>query len=109
MAIQDRLTEAFTDAGLGLEFRMGLDLGPAAGGRDPAIGGAVAGSADSWNIFGEAVATASSLAETAPPGAIQVSETAQAALTAEFLLRPRGRFFVRDTGEIGTWLVAGHA
>ena len=109
VAIQDRLTEAFTDAGLGLEFRMGLDLGPAAGGRDPAIGGAVAGSADSWNIFGEAVATASSLAETAPPGAIQVSETAQAALTAEFLLRPRGRFFVRDTGEIGTWLVAGHA
>ncbi|MCC7283745.1 MAG: hypothetical protein IT556_15270 [Acetobacteraceae bacterium] len=112
VAIQDRLTDAFTDAGLGLEFRIGLDLGPAVGSRSGDVGGAVGaavGGGRDWNIYGEAVGAAASLAETAPPGAIQVSETAHEILAAEYLLRPRGRFFVRDTGEIGTWLVAGHA
>jgi hypothetical protein len=108
LALQDRLTDSFTEAQLGLDFRMGVDLGPAAGGRDAQIGGGAAGPDSEWNVFGEAVRAAALLADTAPPGAIQVSDTAQAALAAEFLLRARGRFFIPETGEIGTWLVAGH-
>jgi hypothetical protein len=108
IAIQDQLTDAFTQAELGLDFRMGLDLGPAAGMRDPHRAAGPDDRAD-WNIFGEAVGAAESLADSAPPGAIQVSESAHAALASDFLLRARGRFFIPETGEIGTWLVAGHA
>ena len=84
---------------------MGLDQGPAVGGRLPRPGLDQTG----WEVFGEAVRIPGALADTAPAGAIQISETAQAALAADFLLRARGRFFVGDGGEIGTWLVAGHA
>jgi adenylate cyclase len=109
LVIQDRLTDAFTEAQLGLDFRIGLDLGPAAGTLDPRIAASQSGPNDNWNIFGEAVRAAASLADSAPPGAIQVSDTAHAALSADFLMRARGKFFIPDTGEIGTWLVAGHA
>lgn len=109
LALQDQLTDAFTEAELGLDFRMGLDQGPAIGLHDRHVVGGAVVAAENWSIFGEAVRTAESLAETAPPGAIQVSETAQAALAPEFLMRARGKFFVPDGGEIGTWLVAGPA
>jgi hypothetical protein len=109
LAIQDQLTDAFTQAELGLDFRMGLDLGPAAGMRDLRLTAEAPDDKAAWNIFGEAVGAAQSLADSAPPGAIQVSESAHAALAADFLLRARGRFFIPETGEIGTWLVAGHA
>lgn len=105
LALQGRLSDVFTEAGVGLDFRMGLDQGPAVGGRLPRPGLDQTG----WEVFGEAVRIPGALADTAPAGAIQISETAQAALAADFLLRARGRFFVGDGGEIGTWLVAGHA
>jgi adenylate cyclase len=108
LVIQERLTDAFTEAQLGLDFRIGLDLGPAAGTLDPRVATSPSGPNDDWNIFGEAVRAATSLAESAPPAAIQVSDTAHAALSADFLMRARGKFFIPDTGEIGTWLVAGH-
>lgn len=108
LALQERLAEAFTEAELGLDFRLGLDLGPAAGTRARLVGGD-AGAPDEWNIFGEAVRAAELLADSAPPGGIQVSESAHAALASGFVLRARGRFFLPQSGELGTWLMAGHA
>lgn len=102
LALQDRLAEAFTAADHGLDFRLGLDLGPASGSRAGAAGTA-------WNIWGEAVRLAHTLAETAPPGTIQASAAVQEALAENFVLSARGKFFVPEAGELGTWLLAGTA
>lgn len=102
LALQERLAETFTAADCGLDFRLGLDLGPAVGSR-------AGGAGSTWNVWGEAVRLAHALAETAPPGAIQASEAVQAVLARDFVLRARGKFFVPDAGELGTWLLAGSA
>jgi class 3 adenylate cyclase len=100
LALQERLAETFTAAERGLDFRLGLDLGPAIGSR-------TGGADKTWNVWGEAVRLAHALAETAPPGAIQASEAVQAVLAQDFVLRARGKFFVPDAGELGTFLLAG--
>jgi class 3 adenylate cyclase len=102
LALQDRLAEAFTAADHGLDFRLGLDLGPASGSRAGAAG-------TTWNVWGEAVRLAHTLAETAPPGTIQASQAVQEALAQDFILSARGKFFVPEAGELGTWLLAGTA
>lgn len=102
LALQERLAETFTAADRGLDFRLGLDLGPA-------VGSPAGGAGSTWNVWGESVRLAHALAETAPPGAIQASEAVQAVLARDFVLRARGKFFVPDAGELGTWLLAGAA
>ena len=83
-----------------MEFKIGIDTGGI-------IGGSIGRRQKSYNIWGEAVSTASIMADHGVPGGIQVSETAYRRLQRNYIFRLRGRYFLQDIGEISTYLLTG--
>lgn len=100
--LQDRLAALFHAAEQRSAFRIGLDTGTV-------IGSAVGDQARTYNVWGEAVRGATAMADTAPEAGIHVTETTRALVGEEFLLRPRGRFWLDGAGELATFLLAGRA
>lgn len=100
VASRDRISELFKAHGLTPNFRLGIDSGPAIGhavGAEPAL----------FNLWGEAVQTARTMAAASFPGAIQVSEAAYQRLRHSFLFRPRGTFYLPLVGRAQTFVLAG--
>jgi adenylate cyclase len=100
MAIRDHCLALFEESDHRQEFRIGVDCGPAIGssvGSDPRI----------FNLSGEAVRTANCMALSALPGTVQVTESAYERLHHDFLLRPRGSFYLPQVGEARTFILAG--
>lgn len=100
LAIRDHCLTLFEDSDKRLEFRIGIDCGPAIGsevGSDPRV----------FNLWGEAVRTAARMAQTGLPGAVQASEAAYERLRSDFLFRPRGAFYLPQVGEARTFILAG--
>ena len=100
LAIRDHCLELFEDSDHRQEFRIGLDCGPAIGsevGSDPRL----------FNLWGEAVRSASHMASTGLPGTVQVTEAAYERLREDFLFRPRGAFYLPQVGEARTFILAG--
>lgn len=95
--IRESLTAILSHAGAArATFAMGIDTGPAMGsplGPDPAP----------FNLWGEAVRVAEVMAATARPGTIQVTEAGFEQLHDRYILRRRGRFFLRDVGDMETF------
>jgi len=81
-------------------FRMGLDTGTA-------FGTLVGEGRNCFNIWGNAVKTATEMADTGLDGNIQVAEAAYRGLRNEYLFKQRGYFYVADLGEIQTYLLRG--
>lgn len=100
--LQERLTALFHAADQRLGFRIGIDTGTA-------IGSAVGQDMRTYNLWGEAVRTASAMAESGPDGAIHLTETTHDAIASSCLMRPRGRFWLDGTGEITTFVLTGRA
>lgn len=100
VASRDRISELFKAHGLMPNFRLGIDSGAAIGcavGAEPAL----------FNLWGEAVQTAQTMAAAALPGAIQASEAAYERLRHSFLFRPRGTFYLPLVGRAQTFVLAG--
>ena len=100
VAGRERIAELFEANGLAPEFRLGLDCGTAIGrevGADPRL----------FNLWGEAVDTARTMASTALPGAIQASEAAYLRLRHNFLFRSRGSFYRPLAGTAQSFILAG--
>jgi len=99
--LRDGLANLAEELDLELGFAFGLDIGLAVlaeVGEDPAI----------LNLSGSAVRSAFTLAASAQPGAIMVSEPAYEQIRGNFLFRPAGRYLLPDSGVIGTYaLVSG--
>lgn len=100
--LQERLAALFHAADQRLGFRIGIDTGTV-------IGSVVGQDTRTYNIWGEAVRTATAMAESGPEAAIHVSETTRDAIASVCLLRPRGRFWLEGAGEIATFVLAGRA
>ena len=99
LAVRASCAHLFEEAGVAPSFRIGIDYGIAVGcavGRDPRV----------FNLWGEAVTTAETLARSAVPGAIQASEAVQRRLGRDFLFRPRGDFYLARVGSIQTFVLA---
>jgi adenylate cyclase len=99
LAARDLCARLFEDAGLPPAFRIGIECGSAGGvrvGHEPRL----------FNLWGEAVRTASAMAASVMPGAIQVTETVHRMLTSDFLFRPRGSFYVPRVGAVQTFILA---
>lgn len=100
LATREKCLEVFEDAGQPPAFRIGIDLGIAIGsevGRQPRL----------FNLWGEAVRTADTMATTAAgAGSIQVSEAAYRHLRRQFLFRPRGSFYLPRVGAARTFVLA---
>jgi class 3 adenylate cyclase len=99
VAIRDHCLALFEENDQRLEFRIGLDCGPA-------IGTSVGAAPRIFNLWGEAVRTAQSMALSALPGTVQVTEAAYERLRQEFLFRPRGSFYLPQVGEARTFILA---
>lgn len=100
IAIRDRCSGLLGEGDNRPEYRLGLDVGVAIGspvGQEPRV----------FNLWGEAVRTAGAMADTALPGAIQVTEAAYERLAQAFLFRPRGRFWLPRVGEAQTYGLVG--
>lgn len=100
LAVRERCLELFDDCGRPPAFGIGIDQGIAIGGevgREPRL----------FNLWGEAVRTAETMAASAAGGAsIQVSEAAYDLLRHQFLFRPRGSFYLPRVGAARTFILA---
>jgi class 3 adenylate cyclase len=100
--IQDHCQKVFTKIGRRGSFAVGIDTGPV-------MGGAVGFRAGAYNLWGEAVQTAAAMADGAPLGAVQVTDTTHRLLTGAFLFRPRGTFWIDGQGEVPLYVLRGRA
>jgi class 3 adenylate cyclase len=83
-----------------LDFRLGIDVGTVMSstvGTDP----------PSRNLWGGAVGIAKVLAGTTARRTIAASETAYELLSDSFLFRPRGSYFLPETGNMRTFVLVG--
>ena len=83
-----------------LEFRIGMDTGVV-------IGSPVGRAGQAYNLWGEAVRAAEWMAETGMAGSIQVTESTYRRLRDSYLFKVRGMYYLRDVGEISTYMVTG--
>jgi adenylate cyclase len=104
LEVTERCAGLFAALDRGNAFQIGIDLGTVSGsGVGVGRGGRV------FNIWGEAVRGAETMAASAPAGGVQVTEAVQARLGSSFVFRPRGRFWVPGAGERATFLLIGEA
>jgi len=83
-----------------MEFRIGID-------RGAVVGSPLGRRHKSYNIWGDAVSAAMTMADTALVGSIHVSEATYRRLQTSYVLRVRGRYYLKDVGEISTYLLTG--
>ena len=100
LSFQEKCSHLFADLDKPMEFKIGIDTGSV-------IGSPVGRRQKSYNIWGEALSTASMMAKNGVIGGIHVSETAYRGLRESYLFRVRGRFFVPNIGEISTYMLTG--
>jgi adenylate cyclase len=101
LELRDRLIQLEEKWGINLDFRLAMDVGTV-------MASAVASDPPSRNLWGGAVGIAKILAATAARHTIMASETAYERLASHFLLRPRGIYFLPETGDMRTFIMIGH-
>jgi adenylate cyclase len=87
-------------ATLPLELRIGLASGPV-------VAGVIGRKKFQYDVWGEAVNTASRMESHGLPGQIQLTGAAHELIRGQFLCRPRGRISVKGIGPMDTWLLLG--
>jgi adenylate cyclase len=100
LALQDECSRSSPRQGGRLEYAIGLDTGTV-------IGSTVGFGQTAYNVWGEAVRLASTMATTARRGTIQVSETSYEQLRERFVFRRSGGFYVEQVGEMTTYVLRG--
>jgi len=100
LAIRDRCIAVFDENDRAHDFQIGVDC-------SVAIGGAVGREPRIFNLWGDAVRVAGTMAASALPGTVQATEAAYRRLRQDFLFRPRGSFYLPNVGESQTFVLAG--
>jgi class 3 adenylate cyclase len=98
--LRDRLFELEEKWNTSLDFRLAIDIGTV-------MASAVATDPPSRNLWGGAIGIAKVLADTAARRTIAASETAYELLSDNFLFRPRGSYFLPETGNMRTFVLVG--
>ncbi len=100
LGASDHCARLFTRLERPLEVQIGIDSGPV-------IGSAVGRERVIFNLWGEAVITASRMAQTGISGQIQATESTYRRLREDFLFRVRGSYYLEGFGEFATYTLTG--
>jgi adenylate cyclase len=85
---------------LGLQLRVGINSGPV-------VAGVIGRKRFLYDLWGDAVNTASRMESHGASGRIQITRATKELLDNEFVLEPRGTIPIKGKGEVETWYLAG--
>jgi adenylate cyclase len=86
---------------LGLDLRIGINSGPV-------VAGVIGRKRFLYDLWGDAVNTASRMESHGTSGRIQITRATKELLEDEFVCEPRGTIPVKGKGEVETWYLVGH-
>jgi len=100
LSMQEHCTRLFADLDKPMAFRIGID-------RGAVIGSLLGRQRKFYNIWGDAVDGAVKMADTGIVGAIHAGEAVYRRLQADFVFTVRGRYYLKNVGEVSTYLLTG--
>ena len=101
MAIRVReYVEAHDVCGRRLAFRIGINSGPL-------VAGVIGIRKFIYDLWGDAVNTASRMESHGEPGMIQITAATYELIKNDFVCEPKGTMHIKGKGEIDVWHVAG--